>query len=148
MEASPTNRQLEKQFEIGQRLQEWVTEVKKWSAIEFGKEMGITRTNVYKYFNGQLDPQGLFVRLQEQGCDLHWLSTGEKATGETRLMTQEQADMLGFLEERGITLEDLRQIYKPDMSIEEFIRHYQAIQAKVISEAKAKTKSKARAKKE
>lgn len=125
---------------IGRRINEW-RKLKKWSVVEFARRMEIERTNAYGYFKGIHDPQKLFIKLREEGCDLHWLTDGiEEGNGDTPIITQEQAEMVGFLEGIGITYEDLRRIYNPDMTIEEFLKHFQSIQEKVRENAKQQEK--------
>jgi len=133
---------------IGKRINEW-REQQGWSVTKFGKKMGIQRTNVYAYFDGRRDPQRLFVRLRELGCDLNELTAGldtgtedspedeveTQITGSTPVISKKQAEMVGFLDGIGITYEDLRRIYRPDLTIEEFLQHYQSIVKKIKRKA-------------
>lgn len=119
--------------EILTRIQEFVAE-KKWDVPEFANKMKVTRATIYKLYNGTTDPQTYFIRLGEEGCDLNWLRTGEKTTGNSPLfMSKEQARLLGFAEEIGIfTLEDLRQVFAPNMTIEQLIAFAQQVELKVM----------------
>lgn len=139
---------------IGERINEW-RKRQGWNVAKFGKMVGIQRTNAYAYFDGRRDPQRLFVRLRELGCDLNELVAGLDAgtedsqedeteslamTGSTPVISKKQAEMVGFLEGIGITYEDLRRIYRPDLTIEEFLQHYQSITKKIKRKAEKQKK--------
>lgn len=78
------------------RLREFITG-RSWTKAEFARRVGIYPQDVNKYLAGQLNIENLYLRLQEAGCDVQWLRTGEK-----RSDSEEEA-MLAMLKQRGIT---------------------------------------------
>lgn len=78
------------------RLKEFIDE-RSWSKAEFARRVGIYPQDVNKYLSGLLNIENLYLKLQEAGCDMQWLKTGEKHDD------TEGAAMLAMLRARGIT---------------------------------------------
>lgn len=78
------------------RLKEFIDE-RSWSKAEFARRTGIYPQDVNKYLRGLLNIENLYLKLQEAGCDMQWLKTGEKHDD------TEGAAMLAMLRARGIT---------------------------------------------
>ncbi len=78
------------------RLKEFIQE-RSWSKAEFARRVGIYSQDVNKYLHGLLNIENLYLKLQEAGCDMQWLKTGEKQDN------TEDVAMLAMLHARGIT---------------------------------------------
>lgn len=78
------------------RLKEFIDE-RNWSKAEFARRAGIYPQDVNKYLSGLLNIENLYLKLQEAGCDMQWLKTGERHDD------TEGVAMLAMLRARGIT---------------------------------------------
>ena len=121
--------------EIVDRIKEFVKE-QGWTVVQFAREMQVARNSIYALYDLTTDPQVYYNRLGAKGCDLNWLRTGEKTTGTSPgFLSKKQARALGLPEEIGnYTLEDLRQAFAPDMTIEQVIALAHEIELKVAKE--------------
>jgi transcriptional regulator with XRE-family HTH domain len=88
------------QAQIAFRLSEFVKN-REWTKAEFARRMQIRVQHVNGYLNGNLDPRNLVSQLAREGCDLEWLITGKSAS-ERKLTSEEEREMLEFLESIGI----------------------------------------------
>jgi hypothetical protein len=55
-----------------ERLQGFIAG-RKWSKAEFARQVSIFPQDVNKYLLGHLNIENLYLKLQEIGCDIHWL---------------------------------------------------------------------------
>jgi transcriptional regulator with XRE-family HTH domain len=91
------------------RLREWI-DTKGWTNKEFAERMNIQPSHVAKYLDGRLNLKNLHLPLMREGCDLHWLETGERRQDPA----SDEKMMLEMLRSAGIsTPEQLRDFLDP-----------------------------------
>lgn len=96
-----------------ERLRFWVQQ-KGWSKSEFARRMKIHAQHVNGYLDGRYGVENLFFSLQQEGCDVNWLLTGEQSADE--------AEMLKMLKDSGIdTKEKLSQLLRIEAVFEEIV---------------------------
>lgn len=108
--------------EILARLQHWVFEEQRWTKAEFARRTGIAPQNVNKYLSGELNIENLYMALQDAGCDIHWLKTGEHATPDV--------EMMKILKDAGI---DTPEKLKDFLKVESVVEDITAIASKLAS---------------
>jgi hypothetical protein len=96
-----------------QRLQQCISD-RGWNKAEFSRQMGIVAQDVNKYLDGRLNIENLYLQLQNSGCDVHWIRTGEQSSEADRVA------LLAMLQRSNITKpEQLQQFLQSAQTIRE-----------------------------
>jgi len=98
-----------------ERLSEWIA-MQGWTKTEFAARMEIHPQNVSKYLSGALKIEGLYGKLMDNGCDIHWLRNGYKK--------MESAQMLDILQRMGITSPEQLQKF---LDVEDIAKDVEAV---------------------
>lgn len=88
-----------------ERLVEFYNRKKFDSKVQFAEALGIKKQNVNAYLTGTQDPVNLCEELIELGCDIHWLITGQYASG----ISAAEEEILSLIKSNSFDIDKLKE---------------------------------------